>query len=149
MKLSTKTQYAVRAVFDMAYFGESEAVLAKDVAARQDIPLRYLEQIFQDLKRAGLVDAKRGPKGGYTLRRASADMSLGDVVRAIEGPVASWVVFDDAGPKTGQVITSPLWRDFAEAMAAWFDAISFADLVTRAVGQGIPRVGGASPMYFI
>ena len=148
MKLSTKTQYAVRAVFDMAYFSESDTVLAKDVAARQDIPLRYLEQIFQDLKRAGIVDAKRGPKGGYTLRKAARDLRLGDVVRATEGPVEAWEVFEDGGPKASELVTSPLWREFASAMAGWFDAITFADLVERAAAQGVPRTG-APAMYFI
>src|SRR4029078_11126671 len=85
MRLSTKTRYGVRAVFDIAHHAapDGTAAQAKEVAKRQRIPLRYLEQIFQDLKKAGLVESKRGPRGGYTLRRDPADIRLGDIVRAL------------------------------------------------------------------
>ena len=72
MRLSTKTRYGVRAIFDIAYHGQDAPQLtaqARDIAVREHIPVRYLEQIFQDLKRAGLVDSKRGPRGGYYLKR--------------------------------------------------------------------------------
>ena len=93
MRLSTKTRYGVRAVFDIAYHGGTEpggavpAAQAKDIAERQHIPLRYLEQIFQDLKKAGLVESKRGPRGGYYLKREAEKITLGDVVRALQGPI--------------------------------------------------------------
>jgi len=150
VRLSSKTHYAVRAVFDLssaasaASSGPDQATLARDIAERQAIPLRYLEQIFQDLKRAGIVDAKRGPRGGYTLRKSPQELRVGDVIRAMEGPVASWVTLDDEDSKSTPV-TSPLWNDFAEAMAAFFDAITFADLAARAAEQG----AATPPMYFI
>jgi Rrf2 family protein len=67
MRLSTKTRYGVRAMFDIAFHHQGQANIAaqaKEIARREEIPLRYLEQIFQDLKRAGLVESKRGPRGG-------------------------------------------------------------------------------------
>src|SRR5262249_23220801 len=87
MRLQAKTRYGVRAVFDIAFHQTEGAVQAKDIARREEIPLRYLEQIFQDLKRAGIVESRRGPRGGYTLRRSPDDLRLGEVVRALQGSV--------------------------------------------------------------
>ena len=87
MKLSTKTRYGVRAVFDIAYHNAGRPTQARDIARRQEVPLRYLEQIFQELRRANVVDAKRGPKGGYFLSRAPEAITLGDVIRAVQGPI--------------------------------------------------------------
>jgi len=155
MRLSTKTRYGVRAVFDIAYHAspDGSAAQAKDVAERQGIPLRYLEQIFQDLKKAGLVESKRGPRGGYTLRRDPADIRLGDVVRALQGPIESMIVVEDE-PRRGRgrgarAVTSALWQDLADHVSAWFDRVTVLDLVKRAEQQGVPRAGGPAPMYFI
>src|SRR5438105_6818851 len=87
MKLSTKTRYGVRAVFDIAYHNSGHPTQARDIARRQEVPLRYLEQIFQELRRAHLVSAKRGPRGGYFLARPPESITLGDVVRAVQGPI--------------------------------------------------------------
>jgi Rrf2 family transcriptional regulator, iron-sulfur cluster assembly transcription factor len=100
MRLSTKTRYGVLAIFDIAYHGQDQPVVAaqaKDIARREDIPLRYLEQIFQDLKRAGLVESKRGPRGGYYLKRNAAEITLGDVVRALQGPIEEMFAVEDTG----------------------------------------------------
>jgi Rrf2 family protein len=157
MRLSTKTRYGVRAVFDIAYHGVAEGgtpvaqAQAKDIADRQHIPLRYLEQIFQDLKKAGLVESKRGPRGGYTLKRDPAEIRLGDVVRALQGPIEDLIVVEDdpSRGRTGARVTSALWRDLASHVAQWFDGVSILDLVRRAEAEGLPRTGGNRPMYFI
>jgi Rrf2 family transcriptional regulator, iron-sulfur cluster assembly transcription factor len=89
LRLSNRGRYAVRAVFDLAFRGSAgRPAQVRDVAERQHIPLRFLEQIFQELKRAGLVESKRGPHGGFRLARSPDDVRLGDVLRAVEGPVA-------------------------------------------------------------
>ena len=153
MHLSTKTRYGVRAVFDIAYHAapDGSAAQAKEVAKRQRIPLRYLEQIFQDLKKAGLVEAKRGPRGGYTLRRDPADIRLGDIVRALQGPIEAMIAAGDEPPRArgarGPVFD--LWQDLAQHVSAWFDRVTVIELVRRAEVQGIPRAGAPSPMYFI
>jgi len=85
VKLSNKGRYAVRALFDIAFYNEGRPTQVKDIAERQNIPPRFLEQIFQDLKRTGIVGSKRGPQGGYSLARRPVDIRLGDVVRALEG----------------------------------------------------------------
>ena len=69
MKLSTKSRYGVRAMFDMAYHAGNLPAQIKDISRRQNISPRYLEQIFQDLKKAGLLKSRRGPQGGYSLSR--------------------------------------------------------------------------------
>ncbi len=89
MKLSNKGRYAVRALFDIAFYNDGKPTQVKDIAEREGIPPRFLEQIFQDLKRAGIVGSKRGPQGGYSLARRASEIRLGDVVRALEGP-SSW-----------------------------------------------------------
>jgi len=155
MRLSTKTRYGVRAVFDIAYHGSTDgaaaAAQAKDIADRQHIPLRYLEQIFQDLKKAGLVESKRGPRGGYTLKRDPADIRLGDIVRALQGPIEDLLVVEDepSRGRTGARVTAALWRDLAQHVASWFDGVSLLDLVKRAEAEGLPRGAASSPMYFI
>src|SRR6188768_1306390 len=87
MKLSNKGRYGLQAVFDLAYHNEGRAAQIKDICDRQGIPARFLEQVFRDLKRAGLVRSKRGPRGGYELARGLTELRIGDVVRAIEGPI--------------------------------------------------------------
>src|SRR4029077_16065167 len=88
MKLSSKGRYGVQAVFDLAYHNAGKAAQIKDICDRQGIPARFLEQVFRDLKKAGIVRSKRGPRGGYELARTPAECTIGDVVRAIEGPTA-------------------------------------------------------------
>lgn len=154
MKLSTKTRYGVRAVFDMAFHGTGNSAQAKDISKRQQIPLRYLEQIFQDLRKAGLVESKRGPRGGYTLRRDPSQIRLSDVVRALQGPIDELFEVEREGPApsrtTPHAITVELWRGLAEHMTAWFDGVSIQDLVARAEAQGAQRADAtARPMYFI
>lgn len=142
MRLATKTRYGVRAVFDIAYHGHANTAQAKDIAERQDIPLRYLEQIFQDLRKAGLVDSKRGPRGGYTLRKDPSELTLAAIVRALQGPIEQLFVVEDE-PGSG------LWKDLATHVVGWFDSITVLDLVKRAEREGVPRAGHNRPMYFI
>src|SRR5687768_12533569 len=87
MKLSNKGRYGLQAVFDLAYHTDGKAAQIKDICERQGIPSLFLEQEFQDLKRAGLVRSKRGPPGGYELPRPPRDVRRGDVIRAIERPI--------------------------------------------------------------
>lgn len=156
MRLSTKTRYGVRAVFDIAYHNQEQpglAAQAKDIARREDIPLRYLEQIFQDLKRAGLVESKRGPRGGYFLKRSTDDITLGDVVRALQGPIEEMFIVEECADRTQGVssrhVTADLWRELSEHVTHWFDSVSIADLVGRGEKLGLPRAGTGQPMYFI
>ncbi len=159
MRLSTKTRYGVRAIFDIAYHSQAQpgvAAQAKEIARRESIPLRYLEQIFQDLKRAGLVESKRGPRGGYHLKCDPSAITLGDVVRALQGPIEEMFVAawdddrkDGAVTLTSRQVTASLWRELAAHVTSWFEGVTIADLVKRGDELGLPRAGAGQPMYFI
>src|SRR5215468_6079696 len=96
MRLTTRTAYGVQALYDMAFHGDGRTVQAKEVAERQRIPLRYLEQILQDLRRAGLVEARRGPRGGYALARPPEAVTLAAALRAVRGPLEEMFALDGA-----------------------------------------------------
>src|SRR4051812_10767570 len=98
LKVSNKGRYAVRALFDLAFHASDQPAQLRDIAERQRIPLRFLEQIFQDLKRARLVDSKRGPRGGYQLARTPERICVGDVLRALDGPIALGQPAEDEKP---------------------------------------------------
>jgi Rrf2 family iron-sulfur cluster assembly transcriptional regulator len=88
MRFSQQAQYAICGMFDLAYNGESLPVQVRVIGDRQRIPARYLEQIFQRLRKAELVRGKRGPGGGYVLARPASAITLRHIVEAVEGPLA-------------------------------------------------------------
>ena len=150
MKLSTRTRYGVRALFDIAFHNQGRPTQARDVARRQDVPLRYLEQIFQDLRKGNLVAAKRGPRGGYTLARAPETITLGDVLRAVQGPIE--LVADEGDPQASgreKAVTGSVWRELATKIGACFDGITLKDLCDRGSELGLDREGAPPHMYFI
>jgi len=155
MRLSLQVQYAVCGVFDLAYNGHGHPVQIRVIGERQGIPARYLEQIFQRLRRARLVTSKRGPGGGYTLARPAGDITLRDVVEAVEGPIEGRrrrpadSAGHDGNPADHGYRPSFLWpllgQRFAEVLAEQdFDAICRA-----AARESIRRAEGDAPMYFI
>ena len=88
MRLSTKSRYGLRALFDMAYHAGTLPAQIKDISRRQNISPRYLEQIFQDLKRGGLLKSRRGPQGGYFLSRKPDEITVHQIITAAEGEMA-------------------------------------------------------------
>jgi Rrf2 family protein len=155
VKLSNKGRYAVRALFDIAYFNDGQPTQAKDIAERQSIPPRFLEQIFQDLKRAGIVGSKRGPQGGYSLAGDAAGVRLGDVIRALEGPL----VLSDGGGRAAGVgatmpsevvgVTESVFQDLSDRVEACFDAVTLADICARAKKMGLRRFQKDNYSYVI
>ena len=153
MKLSNKGRYAVRVLFDIAFFNEGRPTQVKDIADRQAIPPRFLEQIFQDLKRTGIVGSKRGPQGGYSLARRAQDIRLGDVVRALEGPITLGDR-ESAGRRSavgadGRRVTETVFRDLSSRVEACFDGVSIADICARAEELGLRRPGALRQVYVI
>jgi Rrf2 family protein len=147
-------------MFDIAFHGNGQsqvAAQAKDIARREGIPLRYLEQIFQDLKRAGLVESKRGPRGGYYLKREPSAITLAEVVKALQGPIEEmFTVEDDEASGDGRAdgpssrhVTAALWKELADHVGEWFIGVTIADLMKRGDQLGIPRAASGQPMYFI
>ena len=153
MKLSNKGRYAVRALFDIAFYNEGRPTQVKDIAERQHIPPRFLEQIFQDLKRSGLVGSKRGPQGGYSLALRAHEIRLGDVVRALEGPIA--LGDRESGARRaqpgsdGRRVTEAIFRDLSSRVEACFDGVSIADICARAEELGLRRPGAQRQVYVI
>lgn len=148
MRLSNKGRYAVRALFDIAYFNGGQATQAKDIAERQGIPPRFLEQIFQDLKRAGIVVSKRGPQGGYSLAGEPDSVRLGDVIRALEGPLLL-----SGGNEHGEdevvSVTEAVFRDLSQRVESCFDEVTLADICERAQSMGLPRAHKETYSYVI
>lgn len=152
MKLSNKGRYGVRAMFDVAFHGEGMAAQIKDIAERQGIPPRFLEQIFQDLRRAGLVSSKRGPRGGYQLVRAISEISVGDILRALEGSLALYAGDDDpseTGDAASISVTDTAFRELSERVEACFNEITLEDLCDRAQRLGLKKNAPAGYVYVI
>ena len=152
MKLSNKGRYAVRALFDIAFYNDGGPTQVKEIAERQGIPPRFLEQIFQDLKRASVVGSKRGPQGGYSLARRPADIRLGDVVRALEGPIA--LGEREPGGRRMAVtdtrrVTESVFRDLSARVESCFDAVTIADICERAEQLGLRRPRAIRHVYVI
>jgi Rrf2 family protein len=144
LKLSNKGRYGVRAIFDIAFHNDGRATQIKEIAERQAIPPRFLEQIFQDLKRAGLVSSRRGPRGGYQLARAAQDIRLGDIVRALEGSIALSPREETAGEvaegdATSRAVTEEAFQLVSERIEACFDAVTIESLCERGEALGYRR----------
>jgi Rrf2 family protein len=155
VKLSSKGRYAVRALFDIAFYNDGAPTQVRDIAERQNIPQRFLEQIFQDLKRAGIVGSKRGPQGGYLLARAATEIPLGEVIRVIEGPVALGEGTSRAGRRAdpqatdGQRATDSVFDELSEKISEALDGITVADVCGKADQLGIRRPGTEGYVYSI
>jgi Rrf2 family transcriptional regulator, iron-sulfur cluster assembly transcription factor len=151
MKLSNKGRYGVRALFDLAFHGVGASSQIRDIAERQSIPPRFLEQIFQDLRRAGLVSSKRGPRGGYQLAKAAHEISLGDVIRALEGAINLYTPDEesDSGDRASIAVTELAFRDLAARVEACFEELSLADLCQRAEERGVKRNTPGGYVYVI
>jgi Rrf2 family protein len=153
MKLSNKGRYAVRALFDIAFYNDGGPTQVKDIAERQSIPPRFLEQIFQDLKRAGIVGSKRGPQGGYSLARRAGEVRLGDVVRALEGPIT--LGDRETGARHREAhhdsrrVSESVFRDLSTKVEACFDAVTIADVCARASELGLRRPLSQRNVYVI
>lgn len=127
MKLSTKGRYAVTAMMDLALREADGPVALADVSERQGISLSYLEQLFASLRRRGLVTGLRGPGGGYRLARPAAEITIAEVVMAVDESA------DSARPGQGAThcLTHDLWSDLSEQIHGFLDGITLAELARR------------------
>lgn len=149
LRLSNRGRYALKAVFDLAVHSESP-VQVKDVATRQKIPLRFLEQIFQLLKRANLVESKRGPRGGFLLAKEPDEVKLGDVLRAVEGPVV--LTGNQRQQKRGAStadVTDAVLADLSRSVEQCFDGITLQDLCARGERVALQKARSAATPYVI
>lgn len=132
MKLTTRSRYATRMLLDIAMFGGSVPVPVKDIARRQRISKKYLEKIIRELKRAGLIKSKRGPRGGHMLSRVASDIRLGDVIRALEGMAGKALDCSRVGPDCAHVtecLTQSMWSKATRIMFESLNNVTLADLL--------------------
>ena len=145
MRLTTKSRYGTRAIFDIAYHSAGMPVQVKDVSRRQDISPRYLEQIFHQLKKANIIKSVRGPGGGYILTKHPHKITVGDIIKAVREPTDPvFCVESDGKHKKGcsraeQCVTRLIWKEAGEKITQLFDSITINDLCEKAKNLGIKK----------
>jgi Rrf2 family protein len=137
LKLSRKTQLALEAVIDIAFNARPEPVQAKEITSRQGVPQRYLEQVMQQLVRAGILKGVRGPRGGYRLAKERRRITVGEVVRVAESIDDGENAGADARSDLGARIVTPLIQSLQDEVMTRLDAISIEDLCQRARSAGV------------
>lgn len=139
MRLSTKGRYAVMAMADLAKNGRERAVSLAEIAARQEISLSYLEQLFARLRKGGLVRSVRGPGGGYRLARGAHETTVAEIVLAVDEPIRATRCAAHSSPRGCMMagercITHNLWEDLGEEIQAFLAAVSLEDVVMNRTG---------------
>jgi Rrf2 family protein len=137
LKLSTKGQYGVRAMFEIARGYKLGPITIKEISKRQDLSVSYLEQILNTLRKADVIKSVKGPGGGYILSREPGNISIGAILRELEGPVAITSCLD---PKEGCVriegcVTYLLWKSLGENIEAFLNNMTLKDLLQRSSTQ--------------
>ena len=133
MKISTKGRYALRLMLDIAAHDSGEPVRIKEIASRQEISAKYLEQIVAILSTAGYVKSIRGPQGGYRLTRKPEEYSLGDILRLTEGSLAPVECLEgetNQCPRAGDCITLLFWKKLDKAIREVTEGYTLEDLLT-------------------
>ena len=158
MRLSTKSRYGLRAMFDIAYHCGDKPAQIQDISRRQQISPRYLEQIFQNLKRAGILKSKRGPQGGYCLAKKPHEITVLEVLNATEQDV---LLVECAGlttkkrrrkidcPFEGQCVTQSVWEEASGMLNQLFSGITLQTLCQRGQDMGVRKELDPRIMYYI
>ena len=153
MRLTTKGRFAVTAMIDLAMRNHLGPVTLAGISQRQDISLSYLEQLFGKLRRNELVESVRGPGGGYSLARKAAEVTVADIIVAVDEPIDA----TQCGGKEncmgdeGRCMTHDLWATLNAKMIEYLDSVSLKDLVEQNLAKGYaveaaPRKSAISPL---
>jgi Rrf2 family iron-sulfur cluster assembly transcriptional regulator len=138
LRPSKKLALALEAVIDIAFHGGAEPVQSQDIARRLNLPRRYLEQVMQQLVRAGILRGVRGPRGGYRLARERRRVSVGDVVRVVrgleEGPAKDSLA---SSSDLGRRVVGPFWASTEQELMTRLDRVTIEELCRRAEDQGV------------
>lgn len=131
MRVSTKSDYALRALIELASEPGSEAVTADELGRRQDIPHNFLQSILGDLRKADILRAQRGASGGWRMAKQAADVTVADVIRAVDGPLVSvYGVRPESVEYQGRAeVLKPVWVAARDALREVLESVSIADLV--------------------
>jgi Rrf2 family protein len=131
MKISAKGRYALRLMVDLAQHDSGDWIALKDISGRQGISVKYLEQIVSGLSRAGLLRSSRGASGGYQLTRPAEQYTAGEIIRALEGPLAPVACLDQEPnrcPRREDCPTLPLWEGLYKVVNQYLDSFTLADI---------------------
>jgi Rrf2 family transcriptional regulator, iron-sulfur cluster assembly transcription factor len=147
MKISTKSRYGVRLLLDMASHYQQGPVHLAEIAARQGISVKYLEQIIIPLKKTGYIKSLRGPKGGHLLARPPEDITIGEIVALLEEGtgLADCSQRPESCNRSGICLTRDVWLEAAKAMFDKLNAITLADLLKK---SNTSETGGGDTNVF-
>jgi Rrf2 family protein len=150
VKISYKGDYALKALFQLAlsYGNPEEGVLSiNEIATLGDMPTKFLEQILLSLRRGGFVKSRRGVKGGFLLARDPKDITIGEVIRFVEGPIEPIACVEKGAYTRCKDVKScifrDLWKEVGDAISVVVDTVTFEELVSRYK----QRSPGAQPVY--
>lgn len=148
MKFSTKSRYALRLMAELASCPSGSLLSLKEISERQQLSLKYLEQIVTPLARAQLVRSERGSQGGYRLTRPPEDYTAGEIIRAIEGSLAPIPCLEEDAigcPRLGQCRTLPFWAGLDDAINRYMDSVTLAQIAAGAQDGEAPAADAAAP----
>ena len=134
MKISTKGRYALRMLIDLAEHANTGFISLKEIAERQNISKKYLEQIIPIFNSSNILRTNRGPQGGYRLARSPEQYTVGEILRLTEGSFAPVDCVDQDPidcPRAGQCPTLPIWQGLAKVIDEYLDGITLQDIVDR------------------
>ena len=147
MRLTTKGRFAVTAMIDLGMRSTAGPVALAAISQRQQISLSYLEQLFGKLRRHELVESTRGPGGGYSLGRSAGEISVADIIVAVDEPIDSTGCAGKEncmGEDAGRCMTHDLWANLNTRMVEYLDSISLKKLVDEQLAKG--AVGNVAPV---
>ena len=132
LKLSTKGQYGVRAMFELAKNYDKGPLTIREISARQDVSTAYLEQLLNKLRKAKLIRSQKGPGGGYAINRKPAEITVGMILNSLEGPVAITQCLDPSAKGCKRVdgcVARLLWKSLGEKIEGFLDTVNLNDLL--------------------
>ena len=147
MKLSSKGRYAVMAMVDLAFHSDGRPVSLAEIAARQEISLSYLEQLFGKLRRADLVASVRGPGGGYLLARVKSEICVAAIIDAVDEPTRVTRCKGGSEPEQGcmkdrsRCLTHDLWEELGNHIRDFMSSVTLEDICERRVCRSVPEFG--------
>ncbi|MDD2534288.1 MAG: Rrf2 family transcriptional regulator [Eubacteriales bacterium] len=146
MKLSTKSRYGMRALIDLAINSQQGQVALHQIASRQNLSIKYLEQDFATLRKAGLVRSIKGAQGGYVLARPADQIRVGDIIRILEGDLSLVDIEEQSDQQTPlrRYLINRVWLPLSHAVEGKMNSLTLADLVAHHQAEN-----GQDPMYFI
>lgn len=138
MKISTKGRYALRVMVDLAANNTGEFIPLKDIAERQDITIKYMEQLISSLLKVGYIKSLRGNKGGYKLTKEPKEYTVGNILRTMEGSLAPISCLEDLTnqcPRNDKCLTLPFWEGLYQVINHYVDSVTLEDLLRN---QSVP-----------